>query len=95
MWWGLLFQATRLYCYVHKVPVCGECICFPEHQICVVNLLFLLLSLVLLTFIVILLWDGLDSLLTTQSCYTVYSILYLKLVFIVLAFSYGALIICM
>ncbi|KAL4615244.1 hypothetical protein ACB092_07G109800 [Castanea dentata] len=30
-------KATRLYCYVHKVPVCGECICFPEHQICVVR----------------------------------------------------------
>lgn len=30
------FQATKLYCFVHKVPVCGECICFPEHQICVV-----------------------------------------------------------
>lgn len=33
-----VFQATKLYCFVHKVPVCGECICFPEHQICVVNL---------------------------------------------------------
>ncbi|KAK3013908.1 hypothetical protein RJ639_009436 [Escallonia herrerae] len=31
------FQATKLYCFVHKVPVCGECICFPEHQICVVR----------------------------------------------------------
>ncbi|XP_062178099.1 uncharacterized protein LOC133882886 [Alnus glutinosa] len=30
-------KATKLYCYVHKVPVCGECICFPEHQICVVR----------------------------------------------------------
>lgn len=30
-------QATKLYCFVHKVPVCGECICFPEHQICVVR----------------------------------------------------------
>ena len=29
-------QATKLYCFVHKVPVCGECICLPEHQICVV-----------------------------------------------------------
>ncbi|KAL6494646.1 hypothetical protein OROGR_031446 [Orobanche gracilis] len=28
-------KATKLYCFVHKVPVCGECICFPEHQICV------------------------------------------------------------
>ncbi|KAF8410209.1 hypothetical protein HHK36_002731 [Tetracentron sinense] len=32
---GFGFQATKLYCFVHKVPVCGECICFPEHQICV------------------------------------------------------------
>ncbi|RYR37318.1 hypothetical protein Ahy_A09g042224 isoform D [Arachis hypogaea] len=30
-------KATKLYCFVHKVPVCGECICFPEHQICVVQ----------------------------------------------------------
>ncbi|XP_042458025.1 zinc finger protein-like 1 homolog [Zingiber officinale] len=30
-------KATRLYCFVHKVPVCGECICFSEHQICVVK----------------------------------------------------------
>ncbi|XP_039116933.1 uncharacterized protein LOC120252828 [Dioscorea cayenensis subsp. rotundata] len=30
-------KATRLYCFVHKVPVCGECVCFPEHQICVVK----------------------------------------------------------
>ncbi|KAF3328921.1 Zinc finger protein-like 1 [Carex littledalei] len=30
-------KATRIYCFVHKVPVCGECICSPEHQICVVN----------------------------------------------------------
>ncbi|KAJ8424136.1 hypothetical protein Cgig2_005506 [Carnegiea gigantea] len=30
-------SATKLYCFVHKVPVCGECICFPEHQICVVR----------------------------------------------------------
>ncbi|ERN10925.1 zinc finger protein-like 1 homolog [Amborella trichopoda] len=30
-------KATKLYCFVHKVPVCGECICFPEHQICVVR----------------------------------------------------------
>ncbi|KAF2536640.1 hypothetical protein F2Q68_00019174 [Brassica cretica] len=29
--------ATKLYCFVHKVPVCGECICFPEHQTCVVR----------------------------------------------------------
>ncbi|XP_020579183.1 zinc finger protein-like 1 homolog [Phalaenopsis equestris] len=30
-------KATRIYCFVHKVPVCGECICFPEHEICVVQ----------------------------------------------------------
>ncbi|CAN1288877.1 Zinc finger protein-like 1 homolog [Linum perenne] len=30
-------KATKLYCFVHKVPVCGECISFPEHQICVVR----------------------------------------------------------
>ncbi|CAD5173668.1 unnamed protein product [Musa acuminata subsp. malaccensis] len=30
-------KATRLYCFVHKLPVCGQCICFPEHQICVVK----------------------------------------------------------
>lgn len=30
-------KATKLYCFVHKVPVCGECICFHEHQICVVR----------------------------------------------------------
>ncbi|KAA8545779.1 hypothetical protein F0562_020770 [Nyssa sinensis] len=30
-------KATKLYCFVHKVPVCGECTCFPEHQICVVR----------------------------------------------------------
>ncbi|XVF67444.1 hypothetical protein PTKIN_Ptkin10aG0122300 [Pterospermum kingtungense] len=30
-------KATKLYCFVHKVPVCGECICFPEHQICVIR----------------------------------------------------------
>ncbi|KAF0911768.1 hypothetical protein E2562_012276 [Oryza meyeriana var. granulata] len=28
-------KATRVYCFVHKVPVCYECICFPEHQLCV------------------------------------------------------------
>ncbi|OWM79168.1 hypothetical protein CDL15_Pgr003339 [Punica granatum] len=27
--------ATKLYCFVHNVPVCGECICFAEHRICV------------------------------------------------------------
>ncbi|CAI9765612.1 unnamed protein product [Fraxinus pennsylvanica] len=30
-------KATKLYCFVHKVPVCGECICFPEHQLCVIR----------------------------------------------------------
>ncbi|KAJ0933542.1 putative transcription factor C2H2 family [Helianthus annuus] len=30
-------KATKLYCFVHKVPVCGECVCFPDHQICVVR----------------------------------------------------------
>lgn len=30
-------KATRVYCFVHKVPVCGECICVSEHQICVVR----------------------------------------------------------
>ncbi|KAE8668137.1 mitotic checkpoint protein BUB3 [Hibiscus syriacus] len=30
-------KATKLYCFVHKVPVCGECICFPEHQICIIR----------------------------------------------------------
>lgn len=30
-------KATRIYCFVHKIPVCGECVCFPEHQICEVK----------------------------------------------------------
>ncbi|XAR72959.1 hypothetical protein NMG60_11019776 [Bertholletia excelsa] len=30
-------KATMLYCFVHKVPVCGDCICLPEHQLCVVR----------------------------------------------------------
>lgn len=30
-------KATNLYCFVHKVPVCGECICSSDHQICVVR----------------------------------------------------------
>ncbi|KAK1276629.1 hypothetical protein QJS04_geneDACA001606 [Acorus gramineus] len=30
-------KATKLYCFVHEVAVCGECICHPEHQICVVR----------------------------------------------------------
>ncbi|KAF0924557.1 hypothetical protein E2562_010196 [Oryza meyeriana var. granulata] len=28
-------RVTRVYCFVHKVPVCDKCICFPEHQLCV------------------------------------------------------------
>eukprot|EP00246_Nothoceros_aenigmaticus_P016254 TRINITY_DN7256_c0_g1_i1.p1 TRINITY_DN7256_c0_g1~~TRINITY_DN7256_c0_g1_i1.p1 ORF type:complete len:367 (+),score=25.05 TRINITY_DN7256_c0_g1_i1:83-1183(+) len=28
-------KATKLYCFVHKAPVCGECI--SEHQLCVVR----------------------------------------------------------
>uniref|UniRef100_A0A0D9YMX7 ZFPL1-like B-box zinc-binding domain-containing protein n=2 Tax=Oryza glumipatula TaxID=40148 RepID=A0A0D9YMX7_9ORYZ len=34
---GGAVEATRVYCFVHKVPVCGECIRFPEHQLCVEN----------------------------------------------------------
>ncbi|CAM6051890.1 unnamed protein product [Sphagnum compactum] len=30
-------KATKLYCFVHKAPVCAECVCFPEHQFCVVK----------------------------------------------------------
>ncbi|KAI4375949.1 hypothetical protein MLD38_013759 [Melastoma candidum] len=30
-------KATKLYCFVHKVPVCGECVCSQEHQTCVVR----------------------------------------------------------
>ncbi|VFQ94240.1 unnamed protein product [Cuscuta campestris] len=30
-------KATKLYCFIHKVPVCGECICFAQHQLCVVR----------------------------------------------------------
>ncbi|KAH7427170.1 hypothetical protein KP509_10G032800 [Ceratopteris richardii] len=30
-------KATNLYCFVHKVPVCGECICSDDHKICVVR----------------------------------------------------------
>ncbi|KAL3698499.1 hypothetical protein R1sor_012575 [Riccia sorocarpa] len=30
-------KATKLYCFVHKVPVCGECISFQEHHLCVVK----------------------------------------------------------
>ncbi|XP_059075853.1 uncharacterized protein LOC131076096 isoform X6 [Cryptomeria japonica] len=27
-------KETQLYCCTHKVPVCGDCICFPEHSAC-------------------------------------------------------------
>ncbi|BBN03483.1 hypothetical protein MPTK1_2g23850 [Marchantia polymorpha subsp. ruderalis] len=30
-------KATKLYCFVHKAPVCGECISFQEHRLCVVK----------------------------------------------------------
>jgi uncharacterized membrane protein len=30
-------KATKLYCFVHKAPVCAECVCFPEHRFCVVK----------------------------------------------------------
>ncbi|CAM6129562.1 unnamed protein product [Calypogeia fissa] len=30
-------KATKLYCFVHKVPVCGECISFADHRLCVVK----------------------------------------------------------
>ncbi|GLJ27877.1 hypothetical protein SUGI_0547220 [Cryptomeria japonica] len=30
-------QETHLYCCTHKVPVCGDCICFPEHSACEVR----------------------------------------------------------
>ncbi|KAL2645214.1 hypothetical protein R1flu_012801 [Riccia fluitans] len=30
-------KATKLYCFVHKAPVCGECISFQEHHLCVVK----------------------------------------------------------
>ncbi|CAI5506985.1 unnamed protein product [Closterium sp. Naga37s-1] len=29
-------KATKLYCFVHKAPVCFDCICAPDHQHCVV-----------------------------------------------------------
>ncbi|CAI5476986.1 unnamed protein product [Closterium sp. Yama58-4] len=29
-------KATKLYCFVHKTPVCFDCICAPDHQHCVV-----------------------------------------------------------
>ncbi|GLJ14916.1 hypothetical protein SUGI_0242880 [Cryptomeria japonica] len=28
---------TQLYCCTHKVPVCGDCICFPERSACEVR----------------------------------------------------------
>ncbi|KAF0931999.1 hypothetical protein E2562_007809 [Oryza meyeriana var. granulata] len=37
MEWPGSDRATRVYCLVHKVPICGECICFPEHQLCVIT----------------------------------------------------------
>lgn len=30
-------KATKVYCFVHKAPVCADCICFPEHRLCVVR----------------------------------------------------------
>ncbi|XP_059075849.1 uncharacterized protein LOC131076096 isoform X2 [Cryptomeria japonica] len=30
-------KETQLYCCTHKVPVCGDCICFPEHSACEVR----------------------------------------------------------
>lgn len=27
-------KATQLYCFMHKVPVCGDCVCLPEHSTC-------------------------------------------------------------
>ncbi|KAH9331707.1 hypothetical protein KI387_003815, partial [Taxus chinensis] len=29
--------ATQLFCSVHKVAVCGDCLCLPEHSICEVK----------------------------------------------------------
>nr|XP_024393742.1 zinc finger protein-like 1 isoform X2 [Physcomitrium patens] len=29
--------ATKVYCFVHKAPVCADCICFPEHRLCVIR----------------------------------------------------------
>lgn len=29
--------ATELYCCMHKAPVCGDCICLPEHSTCEVR----------------------------------------------------------
>lgn len=30
-------KATQLYCFMHKVPVCGDCVCLPEHSTCEVK----------------------------------------------------------
>eukprot|EP00898_Chlorokybus_atmophyticus_P004397 jgi/Chlat1/4959/Chrsp32S04924 len=30
-------KATKWYCFVHKTPVCGDCVCTPLHTICVVR----------------------------------------------------------
>ncbi|KAG0585787.1 hypothetical protein M758_2G038300 [Ceratodon purpureus] len=30
-------KATKVYCFVHKAPVCADCVCFPEHRLCVVR----------------------------------------------------------
>ncbi|GLJ52272.1 hypothetical protein SUGI_1111950 [Cryptomeria japonica] len=30
-------KETQLYCCTHKVPVCGDCILFPEHSACEVR----------------------------------------------------------
>ncbi|GBG89912.1 hypothetical protein CBR_g49762 [Chara braunii] len=30
-------KATKLYCFVHKLPVCVECVCSDEHRLCVVR----------------------------------------------------------
>ncbi|GLJ23222.1 hypothetical protein SUGI_0439090 [Cryptomeria japonica] len=35
--WTRLYEETQLYCCMHKVPVCGDCICFPEHNACEVR----------------------------------------------------------
>ncbi|GLJ14918.1 hypothetical protein SUGI_0242920 [Cryptomeria japonica] len=34
---GLTGLETQLYCCTHKVPVCGDCIWFPEHSACEVR----------------------------------------------------------
>lgn len=30
-------KATQLYCFMHKIPVCGDCVCLPEHRTCEVG----------------------------------------------------------